>query len=296
MAKGSKEIRKRIRSVKNTQQVTKAMKMVAASRLRKSEGRTQASRPYSDTLREVMGSLAGVAGDVEHPYLKHIAPEVNKVLVLHVASDKGLCGSYNTNINKNLVKFVKEQEALGKQVQVAFVGKKGLKFAEAEMDVEIAGSFPGFTEKTGFSDLKDIFALLSGSYEGKQVSEVYLSYARFVNIVKNIPSVIRLLPLEALEVSGEDEASEFRKEYDLEPNPEELLEILLPRYFQTQLFQAALESFTSENGARMVAMENATSAAGDMIDSLTLEYNKARQAGITLELLDIVGGAEALKG
>ena len=294
MAKGSKEIRKRIRSVRNTQQVTKAMKMVAAARLRKSEGRTRASRPYSDTLREVMGHLAGVSGDYEHPFMKHIAEDQPRAAVLHLSSDKGLCGSFNTNLNRNLDRFIRQQRANGIQTDLVCIGKKGARFARKELGIEPLAEFPGITEKTTFNDLKGVFQLLTNAYLNKEAGEVFMSYARFVNVVKNVPSVIRLLPLEAVPGAGGEGG--FRQEYDLEPSPEELLEILLPRYFQTQLYQAALESFTSENGARMVAMENATSAAGEMIDNLTLEYNKARQAGITLELLDIVGGAEALKG
>jgi F-type H+-transporting ATPase subunit gamma len=295
MAKGSKEIRKRIKSIRNTQQVTKAMKMVAAARLRKSEGRTHASRPYSDTLREVMGNLAAVASEFEHPFLAHIAPDVPKVMLLHLTSDKGLCGSYNTNLNRRALQFVREQREQGRDVVVHCAGKIGGKFARTE-GLTVGQRYEAFTDKTSFAELNQIADQLSAAYLSHEVSEVYLNYARFINVVKNEPTVVRLLPLEPIEAAAEEQASGFRQEYDLEPSPEELLDILLPRYFRTQLFQAALESFTSENGARMVAMDNATSAAGEMIDNLTLEYNKARQAGITLEILDIVGGAEALKG
>lgn len=294
MAKGSKEIRTRIRSVKNTQQVTKAMKMVAAARLRKSEGRTKSSRPYSDTLREVMGHLAAVSGEFDHPYLQHIAPDVPSVIVLHLTSDKGLCGSFNTNLNKAADHFINGQRELGREVSMVCAGRKGIKYAQS-MGYNVVKAHPSFTDKTTYTDLKEITKTLTDAYLAKQVAEVYMIYARFINVVKNEPTVIRLLPLETLS-EDEGEHDGYRQEFDLEPSPEELLAQLLPRYFQTLLFQAAIEGFTSENGARMVAMENATSAAGEMIDNLTLEYNKARQAGITLELLDIVGGAEALKG
>lgn len=295
MAKGSKEIRKRIKSIRNTQQVTKAMKMVAASRLRKSEGRTHASRPYSDTLREVMGNLAAVATEFEHPFLKHVAPEVPRVLLLHLTSDKGLCGSYNTNLNRKAAQFIREQRAAGREVTVYSAGKVGDKYLR-KAGYTVGKKYDSFTDKTSFAELNKIAEELSAAYLNHEVSEVYLNYARFINVVKNEPTVVRLLPLEPIEAVEEHTSSGFRREYDLEPSPEELLDILLPRFFRTQLFQASLESFTSENGARMVAMDNATSAAGEMIDNLTLEYNKARQAGITLEILDIVGGAEALKG
>ena len=291
MAKGGKEIRRRIKSVKNTQQITKAMKMVAAARLRKSEGRTQASRPYTDTLAGVMRNLASVATDVDHPFLKHVNPEAGRVMLLLFTGDKGLCGSFNANLVKKAESFIRDQRALGHETELVFVGKKGW------TALSKGGQwFPGFNENTSYADLKPVNTVLTNAYLSGEVAEVHMIYARFINVMKSEPTAVRLLPIQSLEAVGEDEAEGFAANYDLEPSPEELLTALLPRYFQTIMFQAAMENFTSENGARMVAMENATKAAGDMIDALTLEYNKARQAGITLELLDIVGGAEALKG
>ncbi|MCC7477140.1 ATP synthase F1 subunit gamma [bacterium] len=296
MAKGGKEIRRRIKSVKNTQQITKAMKMVAAARLRKSEGRTQASRPYSDTLRRVMQRLGDVTsgGSFEHPFLRHIAPDVPKVLAVLFTSDKGLCGSFNTNLVRKAEEFIRQQTQAGRQVELVLVGRKGYQYFKSR-GLASGDYIASYTHKSSFADMKPLVNLLTSAYMGQQVSEVYLIYSRFVNVVKNIPSVVRLLPIEA-PPQAEASSSGFREDVSLEPSPEALLEVLLPRYFQTVLFQAALENFTSENGSRMVAMENATKAAGDMIVDLTLQYNKARQAGITLELLDIVGGAEALKG
>jgi len=279
--------------VRNTQQITKAMKMVAAARLRKSEGRTQASRPYTDTLREVMSSLSGVSGEVDHPYLRHIAPELPRVLLLLFSSDKGLCGSFNTNLIKKAEEFIREQKQQGRQVDLVTVGRKANMHFKRR-GFEISAHFPSFTNKSSFADLRPLVTQLTGAYTSMAVSEVYMIYARFINVAKNLPSVIRLLPIEAPAASTQQGA--YRREFTLEPSPQELLLQLLPRYFQTVLFQASIENFTAENGARMVAMENATKAAGDMIKDLTLEYNKARQSGITLELLDIVGGAEALKG
>jgi F-type H+-transporting ATPase subunit gamma len=295
MAKGGKEIRTRIKSVRNTQQLTKAMKMVAASRLRKSEGRTAASRPYAGTLEAMMRDLAAVTADVEHPFLSHIAPEVPRVLVLFITSDRGLCGSYNTNLDKALDHFVAEQAGLGRQVRLLCAGKKGFKFAQ-QAGYEVHERFPGFTDKTAFADIKHITNMMTQAYLDREVAEVYVLYARFINVMRSEPVAVRLLPVSALPGAGEDAGSGPSGDFILEPSPEELLKQLLPRYFQTVLYQAALESFTSENGARMVAMDNATSAAGDMINDLTLQYNKARQSGITMELLDIIGGAEALKG
>jgi F-type H+-transporting ATPase subunit gamma len=296
VAKGGKEIRRRIKSVKNTQQITKAMKMVAAARLRKSEGRTQASRPYSDTLRRVMQRLGDVTsgGGFEHPFLTHIAPDVPRVMAVLFTSDKGLAGSFNTNLIRKAEDFIREQRGRGREVDLVPVGRKGYMhfksrgFGQREL-------IPSYTNRSSFADMKPLVNLLTSAYMTQQVSEVYLIYARFINVMKNVPTVVRLLPIES-PPKAEEAAKGYREDVALEPSPEALLEMLLPRYFQTVLFQAAIENFTSENGSRMVAMENATKAAGDMIVDLTLQYNKARQAGITLELLDIVGGAEALKG
>ena len=293
MPKGGKDIRRRIRSVRNTQQITKAMKMVAAARLRKSEGRASASRPYTHTLRQVMQHLAEVASEVEHPFLAHIAPEVPRVLLVLFTGDKGLCGSFNANLIRRAELFIRQQHERGCEVDLICAGKKGYMYFRGGAS-PLKGYYPGFTHKTTFAELKPLTAQLSDDYLKKEVSEVYVIYARFVNVVKNIPTLVRLLPVERIERDADSHG--FRQDFTLEPSPEELLTLLLPRYFQTVLFQAAIENFTSENGARMVAMENATTAAGEMIDALTLQYNKARQQGITLELLDIVGGAEALKG
>jgi F-type H+-transporting ATPase subunit gamma len=292
VAKGSKEIRGRIRSVKNTQQITKAMKMVAAARLRKSEGRSVASRPYTDTLKKVMGQLTGGGGESDHPFLSHIAPDVRQVLLVLFTGDKGLAGSFNANLIKRAEQFLREQQALGNSVKLVCVGKKGWQYFTRRA-VPVESYHPSFTDKTSFADLRPLIDELTNAYSSQSVSEVYLIYARYVNVVKNIPTVVRLLPIEAPQAGPQTGGA---ADYELEPSPAELLQALVPRYFQTVLFQAAIENFTSENGARMVAMENATKAAGDMIQELTLQYNKARQAGITLELLDIVGGAEALKG
>jgi F-type H+-transporting ATPase subunit gamma len=293
VAKGGKEIRRRIKSVKNTQQITKAMKMVAAARLRKSESRTQASRPYTDTLRKVMSSLSGVTGEASHPYLTHVAPDLNRVMLVLFTGDKGLAGAFNANLIRRAEDFVKALRAEGKEVDLVTVGRKGHQYFRRRA-WELGETYPSFSHTSTFADLRSLGARITGAYLNGRVSEVYLIYARYVNVAKNYPVAIRLLPIEAPQ--DEQAAGGPREEYALEPSPEALLELLLPRYFQTVLFQAAIENFTAENGSRMVAMENATKAAGDMIGALTLQYNKARQAGITLELLDIVGGAEALKG
>jgi F-type H+-transporting ATPase subunit gamma len=295
MAKGGKDILRRIKSVKNTQQITKAMKMVAAARLRKSESRAQASRPYTDTLRKVMSSLSGLTGDSSHPYLAHINPDVPRVMVVLFTSDKGLAGAFNQNLLRKTEEFVREQKAQGREVELVTVGRKGYQYFKRR-GWDVGELIPSFTNASTFADMRVLTHRMTDAYLNGAVSEVYLVYARYINVARNIPSAIRLLPIEAPAELTTANTSGFNEEYELEPSPEALLDALLPRYFQTVLFQASIENFTAENASRMVAMENATKAAGDMIKALTLQYNKARQAGITLELLDIVGGAEALKG
>jgi F-type H+-transporting ATPase subunit gamma len=294
VAKGGKDILRRIKSVKNTQQITKAMKMVAAARLRKSESRAQASRPYTDTLRKVMSSLSGLTGDSSHPYLTHINPDVPRVMVVLFTSDKGLAGAFNQNLLRKTEDFIREQKALGREVELVTVGRKGYQYFKRR-GWNVGELIPSFTNASTFADMHSLTSRMTDAYLGGEVSEVYLVFARYISVSRSIPSAIRLLPIEApAELTGEGTAN--TEEYELEPSPEALLDALLPRYFQAVLFQASIENFTAENASRMVAMENATKAAGDMIKALTLQYNKARQAGITLELLDIVGGAEALKG
>ncbi|MDQ3023626.1 MAG: ATP synthase F1 subunit gamma [bacterium] len=298
MAKGGKDILRRIKSVKNTQQITKAMKMVAAARLRKSESRAQASRPYTDTLRKVMSSLSGLTGDSSHPYLSHINPDVRRVMLVLFSADKGLAGAFNVNLFRKAEEFMREQKTLGNEVELVTVGRKAFQYFRRR-GWDKSELIPSFTNSTTYAEMSALTDRITYEYLGGSVSEVYLVYARYINVARNIPTAIRLLPIEAPaeKSTGEDaHATGINEEYELEPSPEALLELLLPRYFQTVLFQASIENFTAENASRMVAMENATKAAGDMIKDLTLQYNKARQSGITLELLDIVGGAEALKG
>jgi F-type H+-transporting ATPase subunit gamma len=242
----------------------------------------------------MMARLSGASADVDHPYLRHIAPDVPRVMLALFTSDKGLCGSFNTNLLKKAEEFIREQRALGREVVLVTVGRKGQQHFRRR-GIEPSAHFASFTNKSSYADLRPLGTLLANAYTGQSVSEVYMIYARFLSVARNVPGTARLLPVETPKETPAAQ-TDFRQEFTLEPSPEELLVALLPRYFQTVLFQAAIENFTSENGARMVAMENATKAAGDMIKALTLEYNKARQSGITLELLDIVGGAEALKG
>ncbi len=294
-----KEVKNKISAVKKTRQITKAMNMVAASRLRGAQSAMVAFRPYASKFAEVLGSLAGRAGeDISSPL---IVPreEVKKVHIVLCTSDRGLCGGFNTNLVNKAGAFVKERA--GKNIEVSFTnfGKKGrnwcrkMKFPMVKEYLGIVGSRFGFNV-ANTSGREVIDGFLRGDYD-----EVYLIYAEFVSMARQIPRLKQLLPippLQAEEKSTETAGTGYLAEHICEPTCKEVLGDMLPRSIFVQLYSALLETSTSEHAARMAAMDNATKACNDMIGSLTLAYNKARQAAITAELMDIVGGAEALRG
>ncbi len=286
---GIREFRRRIRSVQNTQQITKAMEMVSAAKLRRAQEAAEASRPYNETLRETLARLAAVSFDVRHPLLAK-REDVRKVGYVAITSDRGLCGAYNTNIIRAVNTAVEEDE---REVETGIiaVGRKSRDFyrKRAGLDAE----FINLGDNISYADAREIGQYVVNAYENEEVDEVHLVYARFINVLKQIPTVTQLLPIEPPE--RDEEEKEIVIDYLYEPSADEILLALLPRYIGSQIFNALLESKASEHGARMTAMGNATQNAGEIIDNLTLAMNKARQAAITDEILDIVGGAEALK-
>jgi len=294
-----KEVKNKISAVKKTRQITKAMNMVAASRLRGAQGAMEAFRPYAGKFAEVLGSLAERAGeDVSSPL---IVPRetVKKVHLVLCTSDRGLCGGFNTNLINRANAFIKGKS--GQNVDVSFTnfGKNGRNWTRKagypiiKEYLGIVGSRFSFSiASTAGKELIDGF--LRGDYD-----EVYLIYAEFTSMARQTPKVKQLLPIppiETREAEKEEVGGAFMAEHICEPSPEEVLGDMLPRSIFVQLYSALLETSTSEHAARMAAMDNATNACNDMIGSLTLAYNKARQATITAELMDIVGGAEALRG
>lgn len=294
-----KEVQTKIGSVKKTKQITKAMNMVATSRLRGAQQNMDRFRPYAEKFEEVLGSLAEKAGEETNPLLE-VREEVEKVHIVLCTSDRGLCAGFNANLISKAQAFKKEKEAQGIDVVFTNFGKKGRDWCRNNnMDrisehLGVVGSTFGFNvASTAASSLVEGF--LSGSYD-----EVYVVYAEFVSIAKQIPVAKQILPITSVESSEPedkgDEDAPYLAEHICEPPAAELLGTLLPKNVSVQLFSALLETSTSEHAARMMAMDNATNACSDMIDELTLAYNKARQAAITAELMDIVGGAEALKG
>ncbi len=296
-----RDIQRRIKAVKNTQQITKAMKMVAAAKLRKVQNNMLELRPYADKMRSVIASLAATAGEESHPLLASRPRKKAEVLV--ITSDKGLCGAFNTNILRAAHKHIgclgDEQcdEAAGPgklDVNVSIVGRKAQDYFKRK-GMEIRASWTGISGALSFSDAKAISDDIISKYIEGGADEVYLVYNEFVNMVKQEVRTVKLLPTAATEAEAEEEFTGLTSDFIFEPDREQLLEAMLPKNVEIQIYRALLESMASEEAARMTAMENATKAASEMIDTLTLQYNKARQASITGELMDIVGGVEALK-
>ncbi len=282
----TKDIRRRIRSVKNIEKITNAMKMVAAAKLRKAQERAEAARPYSVKMREVMANLASTAGDIEHPLLE-VREERNVAYVI-IGADKGLAGSYNNNVMNKALAEIGDRDP--ESVKLVLIGKKAVGFFrrrpyERVAELEAPGS------EVGFADIRGVTTQVRTMFEDGAVDAVYLIYAKFVSPMRQDPVSVRLLPMVA--PSSDDNGG--GGEYIFEPSARELLGSLLPRYVDTQVYQALVESQASEHGARMTSMSAATKNAGEMIDSLTLQYNKARQAAITTELVEIVSGAQAQK-
>jgi F-type H+-transporting ATPase subunit gamma len=283
---GVKDLKRRIRSIKNTQQITKAMKMVAAAKLRRAQERAEASRPYTETLKGTLARLVGVSSDVEHPLLAK-RDEVLKVGYIVVTADRGLCGGYNTNIIRATTDAMAADERKPDKGIIA-VGRKARDFFRKRGGIE--AEFINLGDKISYADAREIAQYVINAYENEEFDEIHLVYARFVNALRQIPTVVQILPIEPPEAVTD----ERNVEYIYEPSAESILVNLLPRYVGSQIYHAMLEGKASEQGARMTAMGNASENAGEIIDNLTLRMNKVRQAAITDEILDIVGGAEAL--
>ena len=286
-----RDIRKRIRSVKNTRQITKAMKMVSAAKLRRAQDGVIAARPYAQTLDGVMSTLISRSepGSLNHPLLSR--REVKKVELVVVTSDRGLAGGFNANINRRALKWVAEQQ--GVEVTVSTIGRKGNDFLRGR-GVSIRKDNPGTFQRLNYATADALAKELSKRFLDGEVDAVFLLYNEFVSAIAQVPTLNQLLPFEAKASDGKAGASLV--DYKYEPNPQAVLEQLVPKAVSVKVYRALLESFAAEHAARMTAMENATRNAGDMIGSLTLFYNRSRQAQITKELVEIVSGAEALKG
>ena len=280
-----REIRRRIRSVQSTAKVTRAMEMVAASKMRRAQERTIAARPYAEKMAQVLADLAAQRrdGDEIHPLL--IQRPVDRIAVVHIAADRGLCGGLNANVNRRTVSFVLEQSV---PVTLVAVGRKGRDFM-VRYGQEVRAEFTRLGDRPSILDILPIARIIIDDYIAGLIDEVYLSYNQFVTTMTQRPVLWRLLPVEPATIEPGRNI-----EYIYEPAPEEVLAELLPRFVEMEIYHAILESIASEQSARMVAMRNATDNANELIEDLTLTYNKVRQETITKELLDITGGAAAL--
>jgi len=292
-----KDVQNKIQAVKKTQQITKAMNMVAASRLRGAQSHMEAFRPYAGKFAEVLGSLAQKTDEAAHPLLEQ-REEVKKIHIALCTSDRGLCGGFNINLIEKAHAVMNEKGGKGVEFSFTNFGKKGRDWCRKnnlQIDSEklgVVGSTFGYNVAVN-AGRRMVEKFLEGVYD-----EVYIVYAEFVSMAKQIPMLTKLLPISAIASVAEeiDENAPYMPEHICEPSPAELLADMLNRNVYVQINRALLETSTSEHAARMMAMDNATKACKDMIVNLTLAYNKARQAAITAELMDIVGGAEALKG
>ena len=292
-----RDVLRKIGAVKKTRQITRAMNMVATSRLRGAQRNTEAFRPYANKFAEVLGSLAEKAGDEASPLLIP-REEVQKVHLLICTSDRGLCGGFNINLIDKAKKLAREKQEKGMEVSFTCFGKKGRDWAKKGQNT-IANQYLGVVGSTfGFNVAVNAGRDLANGFLAGKYDEVHVVYAEFISMAKQMPVSTQLLPIPPLEKAEVevDEDAPYLPEHICEPSTDALLDVLLPKSIDVKIFSALLETSTSEHAARMMAMDNATKACNDMLENLTLAYNKARQAAITAELMDIVGGAEALKG
>ena len=291
-----KDVQNKIAAVKKTKQITKAMNMVATSRLRGAQANMENFRPYAAKFSEVLGSLAQKSGEEASPLLVP-REEVKKIHVVLCTSDRGLCGGFNVNLIEKAESFVKEKT--GDDIEISFTnfGKKGRDWCR-KSGVTMEDEYTGVVGTTfGFSVAAKAGRKLVEGYLNGDYDEVYVVYAEFISMGRQVPTLKQLLPIPPIEIDeDETENEEYLAEHICEPSADILLAELLPKSVHVTLHSALLETSTSEHAARMAAMDNATKACNDMIENLTLTYNKARQAAITAELMDIVGGAEALRG
>lgn len=285
---GAKEIRNKIGSVKNTQKITSAMQMVAASKMRKAQDRMASSRPYAVTMRKVIGHIAAGSLEYKHPYLEE--REVKRVGYIIISTDRGLCGGLNINLFKSALSSMQEWRQKGVEASLALVGSKACAFF-GRYGSKVLAQASGMGDNPTVSDLIGSVRVMLQAYDNGEIDRLYLVYNNFVNTMVQQPKVDQLLPLPK---SKDERIAKHHWDYLYEPDPKHLLDQLLSRYIESQVYQGVVENLASEQAARMVAMKAATDNADTLITDLQLVYNKARQAGITQELTEIVSGAAAV--
>jgi F-type H+-transporting ATPase subunit gamma len=284
---GTKEIRTKIASVKSTQKITKAMQMVATSKMRRAQERMKLARPYADKIRSVIGNLQHANPDYRHPFMA--SREVKNVGLIVISTDRGLAGGLNANLFKQTLFTIREWQDKGAGVSLALIGSKGSAFFR-RLSLPILASVSGMGDKPHVNDLIGSVKVMLDAYRDGKIDRLYLVHAEFVNTMTQKPRVDQLLPVEASDTAH----LQTHWDYIYEPGAAEILEGLLMRYVESQVYRGAVENVASEMAARMVAMKAATDNAGNLISELQLVYNKARQAAITKELAEIVGGAAAV--
>jgi F-type H+-transporting ATPase subunit gamma len=289
-----KELKNRIASVKSTKKITSAMKMVAASKLRRAQELAESSRVYADSLAFILSSLAGkTTNNSDLPEILTGRENPKTTLLVINSSDRGLCGGFNSNLFRNAKNWIAQQQAQGKSVKLMTVGKKAASFyRRSEIDV-IAGFDDLSSNDRQLQVAEEVKNKIVELFDNKEVDEVFILFNKFLSAISQEPSYQSLIPM-AAEESTEEETQTSNAVFEFEPDKNELLEYLVPRNFLTQIYRSILESSASEHAARMTSMDNATRNAGDMIDRLTLTYNRTRQAFITKELIEIISGAEAV--
>jgi F-type H+-transporting ATPase subunit gamma len=288
---GEKEIRGKIRSVKNMQKITKAMEMVAASKIRKAQLQMEASRPYAERIRRVVGHLAHANPDYKHPFL--VEREVRRVGYIVISTDRGLCGGLNVNMFKTVIGELSKWQGENVEVDLALVGAKAVQFFR-RLGGNVVGTATHLGDKPSVNDLIGSIKIMLDSYTEGNIDRLFLVHNGFVSTMSQVPEVKTLLPVSAIDLG--EETLQDHWDYIYEPDAVELLDDVLMRYIESQVYRGAVENFACEMAAKMVAMKSATDNAGEIIDKLQLAYNKARQAAITQEISEIVGGAAAVSG
>lgn len=292
MAQQLRTIKRRISSVKSTQKITRAMELIASSRIIRAQQRVDAARPYSEEMRRLMASVAANAGTIDHPLLKE-RDQVQSVGTIVVTADRGLAGAYNSNVIRAAERDMREH---GKDNRLFLVGKKGVTYFRFR-GYEFEESWMGNSEQPRVEDARNVAKAVADEFSEGKVDQVKLAYTRYESALIQRPTVVQLLPLpkEELEELQEEQEDKQGPQYVFEPDPEQILNYLLPRYVEGLILQGLLEAAASEHAARRRAMKAATDNADDLMDSLTRTYNQARQAEITTEIMEVVGGAEALR-
>ncbi len=285
---GTKEIRAKITSVKNTQKITRAMQMVATSKMRRAQERLRAARPYAEKMRAVIGNLTEANPDYRSPYLQR-RTAVKAVGIIMVSTDRGLAGALNANVFKQTLLLIREWQGQGATVKLCLVGAKGMAFFR-RLDTPIVASVSHLGDRPHVKDLIGTVKVMLDAYGDGDIDRLFLVNAEFVNTMTQRPAVTQLLPLEPAEA----DAAREHWDYIYEPEAARILDALLIRYVESQVYRAAVENVAAEMAARMVAMKAATDNAGKLVEEMQLIYNKARQAAITKELAEIVGGASAV--